>query len=100
MAAATPKWVNRPNFFMSLRLKISATGGRSSPKGLSGLARAAEGSNPRTSPAICAGQSVASKRVIGPIPERPATNPDHVSAADKPTGVTAPNPVTTTRRSA
>ena len=35
--------------------------------------RAAVGSKPRTSPPIFTGQALASKRVIGTMPERPAT---------------------------
>ncbi len=41
----------------------------------------------------------ASKSVIGPMPHRPATRPSHVDARSFPREVTAPSPVTTTRRS-
>src|SRR5574341_1791136 len=44
------------------------------------------------------GKSVASKRVMGPIPERPAQSAIHVSSTLRPSGETTPRPVMTTRR--
>jgi hypothetical protein len=90
--------VNRPNFFASFGENALVNGSPPVPRGCSGAGKAAVGSNPRTSPAIFAVHKVASKRVIGPIPERPAFNPSQVAAALFPKGVTAPRPVTTTRR--
>src|SRR3989338_5721747 len=43
------------------------------------------------------GKPVVSKRVMGPMPERPAHSPDHVSSTPMPRGVSSPRPVTTTR---
>src|SRR5487761_1945730 len=51
-----------------------------------------------TSPAIRDGKVEASKRVMGPIPERPATMFSQAGATPMPTGDTMPRPVTTTRR--
>src|SRR5579862_3951257 len=51
-----------------------------------------------TSPAIRDANALASKRVIGPIPLRPATIVGHASRTPMPTGETMPSPVTTTRR--
>src|SRR6185312_4157066 len=51
-----------------------------------------------TSPAMRDGNPLASKRVIGPIPDRPATIVGQASATPSPTGETMPSPVTTTRR--
>ena len=56
------------------------------------------GSKLRTSAAMRTANPAASKWVIGPTPERPETTPSHVDAAVKPSGLTAPMPVTTTRR--
>src|SRR6266542_3283953 len=56
------------------------------------------GSNPFSSPAMRVGKSVASKRVMGPMPERPSRRPAQNSSAVLPRGVTAPTPVITTRR--
>src|SRR5581483_11792816 len=49
-------------------------------------------------PAMRDGKPVASKRVIGPMPERPARIASHAVATPMPTGETMPRPVTTTRR--
>ena len=54
-------------------------------------------SKPFTSPAICTGNSLASKRVIFPTPDWPSSIAAQVVGASRPTGVTAPTPVTTTR---
>src|SRR5271157_2507373 len=51
----------------------------------------------RTSAAIRTGSWLASKWVIGPTPETPATADDHVEVTSPPSGVTQPRPVTTTR---
>src|SRR5437870_5665655 len=56
------------------------------------------GSKSRTSPATRAGRAEASKRVIGPMPERPATRLSQFASMPMPSGVTRPRPVTTTRR--
>src|SRR6202030_4489422 len=40
-----------------------------------------------------------SKRVIGPIPDRPAINASQFFSTPVPSGVISPKPVTTTRRS-
>src|SRR5512139_103010 len=40
----------------------------------------------------------ASKRVMGPMPERPASSASQDDATSLPTGLIAPSPVTTTRR--
>src|SRR5206468_2536652 len=56
------------------------------------------GSKSRTSPAMRAGSAEASKRVIGPMPERPATRLSQFASMPMPSGVTRPRPVTTTRR--
>src|SRR5438093_4611683 len=55
------------------------------------------GSNPFTSPAIFVSSALASKVVIGPMPERPARRACHVVGVSLPTGVIMPMPVTTTR---
>jgi hypothetical protein len=54
---------------------------------------------PSTSPASVASYFEASKRVIGPIPDRPSTVASHQSAAFRPVGATTPTPVKTARRS-
>src|SRR5215831_5213145 len=51
-----------------------------------------------TSPAICDGKWLASKRVMRVIPDRPARMLSHDCATPMPTGETMPSPVTTTRR--
>src|SRR5438105_5806608 len=51
-----------------------------------------------TSPAICVGKPLASKRVMPVMPERPATIALHASLSPMPTGETMPKPVTTTLR--
>ncbi len=56
------------------------------------------GSKPLISPAMRVGIWLASNRVIGPIPDRPARREAQNSSAVLPTGVTAPAPVITTRR--
>ena len=56
------------------------------------------GSNPRTSAAIRTGYSDASNASIQPTPLRPETAASHVDGASSPSGVTAPRPVMTTRR--
>src|SRR3984957_17915031 len=53
----------------------------------------------RPSPAMRAGNSEASKRVISPIPDRPAIRASQFFSTPTPSGVTRPTPVTTTRRS-
>ena len=58
----------------------------------------AEGSKPRTSPAIRTGNSLASKLSMNPIPLRPATADSQVERASRPIGVTAPKAVMATRR--
>src|SRR5688572_15186924 len=52
----------------------------------------------RTSPAMRVGKSLHSKRVIGPMPERPAMRAVQFFSTPVPRGVTRPTPVTTTRR--
>src|SRR5437867_4439961 len=79
-AAPTVYWMKMSIFFKSLRsMKRS-------------------GSKSRTSPATRAGRAEASKRVIGPMPERPATRLSQFASMPVPSGVTRPSPVTTTRR--
>ena len=56
------------------------------------------GSQPLTSPANFVAKFETSKRVIGPMPERPSRSPFQVSSVPMPTGVTRPTPVITTRR--
>ena len=51
-----------------------------------------------TSPAMRTGKPDASKRVIGPMPDRPARIDAQASSTPTPTGETIPRPVTTTRR--
>src|SRR5690606_28734460 len=60
--------------------------------------RCACGSKSLTSPATRDSNSEASKRVIGPVPEQPATAFCQDDSASRPSGVTMPTPVTTTRR--
>src|SRR5690606_23544633 len=55
-------------------------------------------SKSRTSPAMRTGKPEASKRVIGPMPGRPATIASQAAGTPIPTGETMPRPVTTTRR--
>src|SRR5207302_404624 len=57
------------------------------------------GSKLRTSPAMRVGKSVASNLEIGPIPDFPCLSPDQNSSVLLPSGVSAPSPVMTTRRS-
>src|SRR5688572_29380298 len=56
-------------------------------------------SKPLISPATLLAVLTGSKVVIGPIPLRPLTSPSQKAATSLPTGVMAPIPVTTTRRS-
>ena len=58
----------------------------------------AAASKPFTSDAIRTGNPVASNDSMNPTPLRPATAPSQVVRASRPSGVTAPRPVTTTRR--
>ena len=51
------------------------------------------GSKPCASQAIRTGQSVVSKSVISPAPERPATTDAHISSRPMPSGQTTPMPV-------
>src|SRR5260221_10010285 len=51
-----------------------------------------------TSPAICESSRDGSNASMVRIPERPATRPAQVDATSGPSAVTAPIPVTTTRR--
>src|SRR5882757_5541633 len=60
--------------------------------------RCSTGSNPLTSPAIRVGSSLASNWVIGPTPDSPASSARQVDGASRPTGVSAPSPVTTGSR--
>ena len=55
------------------------------------------GRKPRTSPAIRHGKPALAKRVIGPMPERPAHTASQFAGTPTPSGVTMPSPVTTTR---
>src|SRR2546428_6570596 len=55
------------------------------------------GSKPLSSPAMRVGKPVASKRVMGPIPDAPRVRAAQNSSAVVPVGVTAPTPVMTTR---
>jgi len=55
------------------------------------------GRNPFTSAANRVGKAEASKRVMGPTPDRPARTASQVGLTPMPRGVTAPRPVTTTR---
>ena len=58
------------------------------------------GSKPFTSPPKRVGQSgVVGKFVIGPMPDRPSSRLCQKEGTSMPTSVTAPRPVTTTRRS-
>ncbi len=59
----------------------------------------ASGSKPLTSAAMRVLYSLASKRVIGPTPERPSRSDCQVLSMSFPSGVTQPTPVTTTRMS-
>ena len=60
--------------------------------------RSRRGRSRWTSAAIRVGNVSASKRVIGPTPLRPSWSDDQVASRSRPTGVTIPMPVTTTRR--
>src|SRR5512147_2159750 len=60
--------------------------------------RCAATSKPFTSPAIWQAKAAASKRVIRPIPDLPATRLLHASSTVFPTGQMMPSPVTTTLR--
>src|SRR5690606_23711208 len=55
-------------------------------------------SKSRTSPAKRVGKVEASKRVTGPMPDRPARMLAQACGTSLPTGLTIPSPVTTTRR--
>ena len=55
------------------------------------------GSNPLTSPAIRVGRSDASQSEMGTIPDRPRRQASQLDSTSRPSGVTAPIPVTTTR---
>src|SRR6185436_1543318 len=55
-------------------------------------------SKPSTSPAKRVAKGVASMRVIGLMPLRPARIDDHAVVTSLPIGETMPSPVTTTRR--
>src|SRR5690606_7258198 len=56
------------------------------------------GSKPFTSPAMRTGRWSTGTRVTGPMPERPSTTARQEDSTSRPTGVTAPRPVMTTRR--
>src|SRR5438105_4829569 len=58
----------------------------------------ASGLNCFTSPPILTPKALVSNRVRVSMPEQPASRFDHASGTLLPTGVTAPRPVTTTRR--
>src|SRR6266540_3751943 len=60
--------------------------------------RAAPGSKSRHSPATLDAIGSGSISVRGPTPERPAVMASQYASTPTPTGVTAPSPVTTTRR--
>ena len=62
--------------------------------------RRSPGSKPLTSAAMRTGKSLASNASIQSTPLRPATAASQVDCASSPSGVTAPRPVTTTRRMA
>ena len=79
--AATAYWMNR-SIFLTSRFSIQSSAMK-----------------PLTSPAIRAVNWEASKRVIGPIPERACIRESQFSSIPIPIGVTRPLPVTTTRRS-
>src|SRR6185436_17893455 len=64
-----------------------------------GEGNAPEGSNSRTSPAICVSYSEASNWVILSMPHFDASRLSHRDWMSLPSGVTTPMPVTTTRRS-
>src|SRR5205085_7175815 len=83
---------------MSFWLRAWVSGSADFPRGCSGVVNGRDGSKFFTSPAICAVQPEASKRVILDSPLRPAISEAHVSGAVLPQGVTAPMPVMTTRR--
>src|SRR5919198_4777447 len=59
---------------------------------------ATDGSKSTHSPATLDGMGSGSTSVRGPTPERPAVIPSQYAFTPTPTGVTAPSPVTTTRR--
>ena len=56
------------------------------------------GSKPFTSPAMREAKREASKRVMGPRPQRPAVSASQFSALPIASGETRPTPVTATRR--
>src|SRR5688572_2335540 len=58
----------------------------------------ASGSKSFASPPIVVSRPAVSKRVIGPMPLRPASMPSQVFVTESPSGVIMPRPVTTTRR--
>ena len=78
--AASAKWMKRSFRLISLRGTHSA------------------GSKSLHSPAKWVAKAEASKCVMGPMPDRPATRVSHAFATPVPTGQTIPRPVTTTRR--
>jgi hypothetical protein len=57
----------------------------------------ASGSKPRTSPAIRTGNGDGSKAVMVSTPLRPASIASQVEAASRPSGLTVPIPVMSTR---
>src|SRR6266404_3771115 len=79
-AAAIANWMNGSIFLMSRRSMKSS------------------GAKSWTSPAMRDGKSATGKRVIGPMPERPAIRAVQFFSTPVPSGVTRPTPVTTTRR--
>src|ERR1700678_1952790 len=79
--AASANWMNRPIFLISLR-SIKSSGTKS-----------------LTSPAMRQLKPLASKSVIGPMPDCPCSRAFQVMSVPTPTGLTKPTPVTTTRRS-
>jgi hypothetical protein len=77
--AATESWAKRPisrTFFFGIHCS---------------------GAKPFTSPAMRAGNVLASKSVMGPMPERASSTDVQVSSVPIPFGVTRPMPVMTTR---
>src|SRR5262245_7514417 len=81
-AACTPNWAKRSERRASL-----------------GEGKAGEASKCFTSPAICVSKGAGSKCVIRSMPHWPARRFCHKVSTSLPSGVTAPKPVMTTRRS-
>src|SRR5574342_865370 len=90
--------MSRPASFTAMSPAARANWMKRSFRRASFFSMKRSGSKPFTSPAMRVGKVEASKRVMGPMPLRPATIAFQDSSTPIPTGLSRPSPVITTRR--